>query len=378
MEFSFILLGGGDGSRFKSDIPKQYHKIAGKTLIEVSINKIKSFKEINRIVFVYNKKHKRYLAKINLKNVKLIMGGNSRSESTVNALKYLIKKTKNTKVLIHDAARPNFTKLLIKKILLNSKTYKTVIPVLNLQDALKKKIKKNQFLSLKRNKFFTTQTPQCFQLNEIFQLHKKQNGAYKDDDFSLLNSSGSVKLITGEKENIKITDQSDLRLLEKINKSKTKIGIGFDVHRLVLGRKLYLGGVSIPSKLGTLGHSDGDPVLHAIIDAILGACKMGDIGEIFSDKNKKYKNVSSSKLLKKIIIEIKTKNFVINNMDVNIIAETPKLKKYKKKIINCVAKLCEISPGNINIKAKTTEKLGVIGQEKAIAAEVILSVNKYD
>ena len=145
MEFSFILLGGGDGSRFKSDIPKQYHKIAGKTLIEVSINKIKSFKEINRIVFVYNKKHKRYLAKINLKNVKLIMGGNSRSESTVNALKYLIKKTKNTKVLIHDAARPNFTKLLIKKILLNSKTYKTVIPVLKLQDALKKKLKKINF-----------------------------------------------------------------------------------------------------------------------------------------------------------------------------------------------------------------------------------------
>jgi 2-C-methyl-D-erythritol 4-phosphate cytidylyltransferase/2-C-methyl-D-erythritol 2,4-cyclodiphosphate synthase len=150
------------------------------------------------------------------------------------------------------------------------------------------------------------------------------------------------------------------------------------VHRLVKGRELFLGGIKIPFPFGTLGHSDGDPVLHAIIDAVLGACQMGDIGEKFSDKNIKFKNISSTLLTKKIIKQIKSKNYEINNLDVNIITEAPKIKKFKKKIINNISKLCEVSIENINIKAKTTEKLGVIGQEKAIAAEVIVSVIKYD
>ena len=156
-----------------------------------------------------------------------------------------------------------------------------------------------------------------------------------------------------------------------------KYGIGFDVHRLVPKRKLYLGGVKISFTLGTLGHSDGDPVLHAVTDSILGACNMGDIGERFSDKNKKYKNIRSTILLKKIIDQIKLKNYVINNIDINIIAQAPKIQKYKNKMINSIAKLCEISPSQINIKGKTTEKLGVIGKEKAIACEVITSVIKY-
>jgi len=150
------------------------------------------------------------------------------------------------------------------------------------------------------------------------------------------------------------------------------------VHRLVKGRKLFLGGVKIPSPLGTLGHSDGDPILHAIIDAILGACQMGDIGEKFSDKNNKFKNISSEYLIKKIIKQIRDRNYAINNLDLNIITETPKLKKFKNKIINNISKLCEIPLENINVKAKTTEKIGVIGQEKAIAAEVIASIIKYD
>ena len=138
-----------------------------------------------------------------------------------------------------------------------------------------------------------------------------------------------------------------------------------------------MGGIKIPFPLGTLAHSDGDPVLHAVTDSILGACKMGDIGEKFSDKNKKYKNIRSTILLKKIIDQIKLKNYVINNIDINIIAQAPKIQKYKKKMINSIAKLCEISPSQINIKGKTTEKLGVIGKEKAIACEVITSVIKY-
>ena len=187
-----------------------------------------------------------------------------------------------------------------------------------------------------------------------------------------------VKFIEGEKSNFKITDYSDFENLKSIYKSKQNVGIGFDVHRLVPKRKLYLAGLKIKSKLGTLGHSDGDPVLQSVTDAILGACKMGDIGQMFSDKNKKFKNIRSTILLQKVVEQIKFNGYFINNIDINIITQTPKIKNYKNKMINNIAKLCEISKDQINIKGKTTEKLGVIGQEKAIACEVICSVIKYD
>ena len=378
MGFYFILLAGGKSHRFKSNIPKPYHKIAGKTLIEISINKIRQFKEFKKIIIVYNKRHLKFLKKINLKNVTIINGGETRQESTYKALSYLQKKGKTKKVLIHDAARPNFSTNLIKKILSESKKNNEVIPVLKLQDALKEKYSKDKFLNLKRNNFFLTQTPQCFDFKKIINLHKKNKDKYTDDDLSLINNSNKTKFINGEKKNFKITDKNDFELLKNISKSNLKIGIGFDVHRLVKGRKLFLGGVKIPSPLGTLGHSDGDPVLHAIIDAILGACQMGDIGEKFSDKNNKFKNISSEHLIKKVIKQIRDRNYTINNLDLNIITETPKLKKFKNKIINNISKLCEIPSANINVKAKTTEKLGVIGREKAIAAEVVVSVIKYD
>ena len=127
-----------------------------------------------------------------------------------------------------------------------------------------------------------------------------------------------------------------------------------------------------------MGHSDGDPVLHAITDAILGACQKRDIGYKFSDKDIKFKNIRSTILLTKVIEEIKLKGFIVNNIDINIITQKPKLQKYNKKILSSIAKLCEISTSQINIKGKTTEKLGIIGREKAIACEVIASVIRYD
>ena len=187
-----------------------------------------------------------------------------------------------------------------------------------------------------------------------------------------------VKFIDGEKNNFKITDKSDLENLKKIYRSQQSVGIGFDVHRLVPKRILFLAGLKIKSKLGTLGHSDGDPVLHSVTDAILGACKMGDIGQMFSDKNKRFKNIRSTILLQQVIDMIKFKGYFINNIDINIITQTPKIKNIKNKMINNISKLCEISKNQINIKGKTTEKLGLIGKEKAIACETICSVIKYD
>ena len=381
MSFCLIILAGGNSHRFGSNIGKPYQKLGGKSLIEINIYKALQFKEIKQIVLVYNKKDFKKVKSLKLKNVKLISGGKDRKESTFNALKYLIKKKKINKVLIHDVARPNFSLKLFNSILKNMKSARAVIPKIKVQDAIKQIIdssKEEYIIGKKRDNLFLTQTPQAFNLKEIYHLHKTNSGKYKDDDISLYMDLNKVKFIEGEKNNFKITDREDFETLKNIYKSKQSVGIGFDVHRLVPKRRLYLAGLKIKSKLGTLGHSDGDPVLHSITDAILGACKMGDIGQMFSDKNKKFKNIRSTILLRKVIEQIKSKGYYINNMDINIITQTPKIKNYKKKMIDNIAKLCEISINQINIKGKTTEKLGVVGKEKAIACEVITSVIKYD
>jgi 2-C-methyl-D-erythritol 4-phosphate cytidylyltransferase/2-C-methyl-D-erythritol 2,4-cyclodiphosphate synthase len=381
MSFCLIVLAAGNSHRFKSNINKPYQKLAGKSLIEINTDKAHQFKQIKKIIVVYNKKDSKRVKTLKLKKIQLIPGGKTRQESTYKALKYLNKIKGITKVLIHDAARPNFSLKLFNSIIKNMKNSRAVVPKIKIQDAVKQIIDSSNeeyILGKKRDNLFLTQTPQAFNLKEIYQLHKNNSAKYKDDDISLFMDLNKVKFIEGEKNNFKITDQSDFINLKNIYKSKQSVGIGFDVHRLVPYKKLYLAGLKIKSPVGTLGHSDGDPVLHSIIDAILGACKMGDIGQMFSDKSKKFKNIRSTVLLRKVIELINLKGYFINNIDINIIAQTPKIQKYKNKMIDNIAKLCEINKNQINIKGKTTEKLGVIGNEKAIACEVITSVIKYD
>ena len=381
MSFCLIILAGGYSHRFRSKIGKPYQKIGGKSLIEINLFKARKFKEIKKIILVYNKKDSKRVKSLKLKNVKLIVGGKNRQKSTLNALRYLINQNGITKVLIHDVARPNFTIKLLSSILRNMKNARAVVPKIKIQDAVKQIIDSSNeeyVVGRKRDNLFLTQTPQAFNLKEIYHLHKTISGKYKDDDISLYMDLNKVKFIDGEKNNLKITDQSDLENLKNIFKSKQSFGIGFDVHRLVPKRKLYLAGLKIKSKLGTLGHSDGDPVLHSITDAILGACNLGDIGQMFSDKSKRFKNIRSTILLKQVVEKIKSKGFFINNIDLNIVTQTPKIKNLKNKMIDNIAKICDVSKNQINIKGKTTEKLGVIGKEKAIACEVICSVIKYD
>ncbi len=381
MSFCLIILAGGNSHRFKSNIAKPYQKIAGKSLVEINVNKARKFKQIKKIVVVYNKKDLKRVKSLKLKNIKLIKGGKNRQQSTFNALKYLVNSKGVSKVLIHDVARPNFSLKLFSSIIKNMRNSRAVVPKIKIQDAIKQKFYSSlseYIIGKKRDDFFLTQTPQAFNLKEIYHLHKINVNKYRDDDISLYMDLNKVKFIAGDKNNFKITDQSDFKNLKNFFKTRQYIGIGFDVHRLVPKRELYLGGLKIKSPLGTLGHSDGDPVLHAITDAILGACKMGDIGQMFSNKSKKFKNIRSTILLQQVINKIKNKGYFINNLDLNIITQTPNIKKYKNKIIENICKFCEISKEQINIKGKTTEKLGIIGKEKAIACEVIISVIKYD
>tara|TARA_B110000014_G_C20080124_1_gene564300 strand:- start:94 stop:1230 length:1137 start_codon:yes stop_codon:yes gene_type:complete len=378
MSFFLILLTAGDSKRFKSSIPKPYQVVNNKTLLEHSVNAFRYVKEIKKIIIVYNIKHKKFLNKINLKNIIKIPGGKTRQESTFLALRK-IKKMKCKKVLIHDSARPNPPIEIIKRIILSLKKNHAVVPIIKSTDAVKRFKNNKVFKNIKRDTLGFSQTPQGFTYKKIYKKHLKNIETSIDDDaYLFINDNEDVFTTQGSKKNLKITNKEDLEIFKALKNRKKYVGIGFDVHRLAPKRKLYLGGLKIKSSLGTLGHSDGDPVLHSIIDAILGACKMGDIGEKFSNKNNKFKNIRSTILIKKVIAQITSEGYVINNLDINIITQTPKIQKYKNKMIESISKLCKISKNQINIKGKTTEKLGIIGKEKAIACEVIISIIKYD
>ena len=378
MNIILIILAAGDSKRLKSNTPKPFHIVNNKTLLEHSFDAFKDFNEIKKTIIVYNKKHKKYLDKLNLKNTLKVIGGKTRQQSTFKAIKK-IRKMNCKKILIHDAARPAPSKDLVNKIIYSLYKNHAVIPVIKVNDATKRAEENAIFKNIDRNSLRFAQTPQGFTFKKIYEKHhKNMNTSFDDDSALFTKDEEKVVTITGSKKNLKITDKEDLNIFKSLKKGKTYSGIGFDIHRLVKGKKLYLGGIKIPFVLGLQGHSDADPVLHALIDSLLGACKLGDIGKLFSDKNKKYKNIRSTILLKKVIELIKSKNFSINNIDINVITQKPKIKKYSKKMIQTISKLCEINSSQINIKGKTTEKLGLIGKEKAIASEVIATVIKDD
>ena len=371
MNSCFIILAGGESKRFNSKIPKPYHLYKGKPLLLHSIDKAKKYRKFNKIVLVINKKHKTYIKKLKISNLKIVIGGKTRAESAFKGLKSI--KNYNVKnVMIHDAARPNFSLKLLDKLNNELRSNDCVIPAIQTTDSIKQK-NLSKVTNLKRENIYLIQTPQAFNYKKLYHLQNNRGAEVTDDANLFVKAGKKIKIIKGEIDNNKITINSDI-----IVNNVIKYGLGFDVHRLVPKKKLYLGGIKIPSTFGTLGHSDGDPVLHAVIDAILGACNMGDIGQKFSDKDKKFKNIRSTILLKEITDEVKNKGYIINNIDINIITQKPKIQKYKKKITSCIAKICNVATSQINIKGKTTEKLGVIGKEKAIACEVIASVIKYD
>ena len=245
------------------------------------------------------------------------------------------------------------------------------MPIINPKDSIKYKVKK-QLFNLKRDNSFLTQTPQAFKFKEIYDLSIKQKEKIQDEATLFIENNINIKFINGEITNDKITFKEDI-----ISK-KTYYGIGFDIHRLVNKKKLYLGGTKIPFHSGLKGHSDGDVILHAIIDAILGAIRKKDIGSLFPDNKNKFKNIRSPNMLKPVLKILDKSNFYINNLDINLICEQPKVSKYREKIISSLSNLLKLNKDLINLKGKTVEKLGLIGKEKAIACEVIISICKHD
>ena len=364
----FIILASGQSKRFNSSKPKQFIKYKNKALFEHSLDKALKSKLFKKIIIVTN--DKKQIKKKYSKDVLIIKGGKERSDSSLIGLKF-IKKYKPNNVLIHDAARPNFTIKLLKNLINSLKKNKASIPVISSKDSIKYKVK-NQLFNLNRKNSYLTQTPQAFKFKDLYDLSVKQKSKIQDEATLFIENNLKLNFIKGEILNNKITFKEDLI------SSKTYFGIGFDIHRLVKNKKLYLGGIKIPYHSGLKGHSDGDVILHAIIDALLGAMRKKDIGTFFPDNKNKFKNIRSPKMLKPIIEILNNNNFYINNLDINLICEQPKVSKYRTKIINSLSNLLNLDKDLINLKGKTVEKLGLIGNEKAIACETIISLTQYD
>ena len=365
----FVILGAGKGRRFSQNKPKQYFNLNGKLLIEHSIDKALDSKLFKKIIVVISKKHKRLVSKYKGRQIHFVIGGKERKDSSLNALKK-IRKYKPNNVLIHDAARPNFSISLLKNLIKQLKNNYAVVPYINSIDAIKYKVK-NKLINLNKNNIYLTQTPQAFKFEKLYNLAIQESDSITDEATLFLNKNLNIKFIKGENKNNKITYQEDLK------KQKTFFGIGFDIHKLIKNKELYLGGIKIPFHSGLKGHSDGDVILHSIIDAILGATRKKDIGTHFPNI-KKNKNIRSPKMLTPIVNNLYKSNYSINNLDVNLICERPRVSKYRHKIIDSVSKIMNLNKDQINLKGKTVEKLGLIGNEKAIACEVIISITKND
>ncbi len=365
----FVILAAGKSKRFHNKIAKQFYHYKNKEIIDHSIEKSLNSKLFKKIIIVTNNLNhlkKKKLPKI----VKIIKGGKERSDSSLIALKYL-KKFKPTNVLIHDAARPNFSVKLLKNLIHKLKKNIAVIPYIYSNDSIKYK-SQNQLFNLNRDKALLAQTPQAFKFKDLYNLSSKQINKVNDEATLFIENDYKIAFIKGELKNNKITYPDDIKI------SKVSFGIGFDIHRLVKNKKLYLGGTKIPFHSGLQGHSDGDVILHAIIDAILGAIQKKDIGTYFPSNKNKFKNIRSPKMLKPIIENLYENNFSINNLDINLICQKPKVSTYRNRIINSLSNLMNLDKNKINLKGKTVEKLGLIGREKAIACEVLISIKKYD
>ncbi len=374
MKNALVILAGGKGTRFGQKTPKQFYKIGGQSVINIFLSNL-DMQSFSLIIISLDKKY-RNLIKIDpiliSKSTKIIFSepGATRQKSSFNAIKKA-KKYNLKNILIHDAARPFCSNKLIKKILFNLKKHNSAIPYIQLND--------RQILKKNKNdaKVINIQTPQGFDYKLILKAHENFKNDNLTDDASLIERLNlKTHLIKGENTNIKITFPEDLIYFNIFKKTIYKSGIGYDIHQLDKKSKsgLKICGVKLPfSKL--VGHSDADVGLHAICDSIFGALSMRDIGYHFPNTDMKWKNADSSKFVIFCRKKLNEKNFYIRNLDINIIAEKPKINKYISKMKNKIAKLLKIQNSVISVKATTNEKIGFIGNGEGIAAEAIVQIS---
>lgn len=378
-----IVLAGGSGSRMGAGRNKVLLELAGEQVIVRSMRAFQGL--VDAIVLVARKDDIGILEE--LRNelslpVKIVCGGDTRQASVWNGLCALPPEC--THVLIHDGARCLVDEDTIKRCKDSVIKHGTGIAAIPVVDTIKQVDRSNLVTDTPaRDTLRAVQTPQGFSVDLIRQAHMlaQQNGFLGTDDASLVEHMGHpVYLTMGDRKNIKLTTPEDLKMAEVFLETAfpaLRIGQGYDVHRLVEGRDLVLCGVTIPHSLGLLGHSDADVALHALMDAMLGAMAMGDIGKHFPDTDERYRGISSMKLLKHVVLLLKQRGAKVTNCDVTIVAQKPKLLPYIPKMRENVAALLQLPMERVNIKATTTERLSFEGREEGISAQAICMVSQH-
>ncbi|NLL69072.1 MAG: 2-C-methyl-D-erythritol 2,4-cyclodiphosphate synthase [Acholeplasmataceae bacterium] len=358
---SAIIVAGGKSERFTDGNTQKINLlINNKPVYQHSVD---VFLELGyEVILVINEE-------VNIKNVKVVKGGSTRSKSVYNGLKH----ANGEYVFIHDAARPLITKELIELLENNIKENDGVYLAKQVSDSLKV-LTSDGYKSVDRDLYITSETPQVFRRDLLVKVFNKSTKDYTDE-VGMVTSLFKDLLIVPvfhTASNDKITYYEDFLRVKKLFINNYRIGHSFDLHKLVKNRKLILGGVEIDYHLGLLGHSDADVLLHAITESIIGALGLGDLGVNFPDNDSKFKDISSKLLLENVLQKMKSKNYGISNIDIMLYLEEPKLKKHREEIINNIKDLLEIDLDKINFKVTTTEKVGPIGRNEAIAAEAVV------
>lgn len=403
-----VIVAAGRSTRM-AGLDKQFASFGGRTLLAHTIAVFESSPLIHEYVIVLNEDNLlrgRALAFEEgwRKLKKIVVGGSRRQDSVWNGLVALEDNTAPDWVMIHDGARPFVTPQILVDGLAAAREFGSSIAGVPVKDTVKVVAPENLTVreTPPRDLLWAVQTPQIFRYSLIVEAHRQaiaRNLDVTDDAMMLEQLDHPVKLYQAAYTNIKVTTPDDLILARSIfedrnqvvggqavqgepeptarsSGSETRIGQGYDVHRLVEGRPLILGGVTVPFELGLDGHSDADVLTHAIINALLGAAGLGDIGRYFPPTDAVYKDISSLKMLSHVYALVKERGWQIQNIDGTIAAQRPKLARHIPEMRQTLAETLGIEPGRINVKATTTETLGFVGRMEGLEAHAIALLSR--
>jgi 2-C-methyl-D-erythritol 2,4-cyclodiphosphate synthase/2-C-methyl-D-erythritol 4-phosphate cytidylyltransferase len=381
---SAIILAGGVGSRMDSDKHKQFIKIFDKTILERTISAFDKSGKIDEIVVVVREEELEAATSLvdeisPSKHIVFSVGGECRAESAKSG--FAACSDSSDFVAIHDAARCLITPEMIDKVVEKAHNFGAATAVCGIPDTVKSVDKNGKITStISRDGIFRAQTPQVF-AKDIYAkaIENCRDFSRITDDNMLVEAIGeNIYTVDLGQGNVKITTRDDLTLAESILMGRGegkmggfRIGHGYDVHRLTEGRKLIIGGVDIPYEKGLLGHSDADVLVHAIMDSLLGAAALGDIGRHFPDTDEEYRGASSIYLLTKVVEMIRKSGFTVVNIDATLVLQKPKVASYIPEMVSNIALALGISEESVNVKATTEEKLGFTGSEEGACAHSV-------
>lgn len=372
-----IIVAAGRGQRFGPGTPKQYLEVSGKTLIRHAVAAFAAHPAIDAVLPVIHQDDAETLGKAldGLDYLPPVAGGAERQQSVLNGLEALSTFAPD-KVLVHDAARPMISSALIDRVLLALDTSDGVIPALQVVDTLKRADAAGMITdTVPRDGLWRAQTPQGFGFDALLAAHRSVAGQTLTDDAAVMEAAGHrIALVAGDENNIKVTTPDDLVRMEMImaegsNRPSFRIGSGYDVHKLGPGDHVTLCGVVVPHHQSLIGHSDADVALHALTDAIFGAMADGDIGSHFPPTDERWRGAASDRFLAYAAERMRASGWDLENIDVTIICERPKIGPHRESMRSRLAEILEIDRSRISVKATTTEKLGFTGREEGIAAE---------